>query len=192
MQRPGVDRIGHHSSLRHTRQNAADDIRAGALFGVDLHRRMRCHPGGELARQKSRHRRGVGEQPQRPLLTAGEGAHRLAQTLLLRKKRACMARQYLPGLSQRHAASMTLQQGNTDLCLQLAHSFAGGGQGEMGHGGPTGNTAAIHDGDKQSQIGQIHPHHTLPTLRFSRSLRATYRIVALATSGFNVPFYPEK
>jgi hypothetical protein len=86
----------------------------------------------------------------------GRRRHRLAQTLLLRKKRACMARQYLPGLSQRHAAGMTLQQRNTDLCLQLAHSFAGGGQGQMGHGGPTGNTAAIHDGDKQSQIGQIH------------------------------------
>lgn len=118
--------------------------------------------------------------------------HRLAQTLLLRKKRAGMARKYLPGLCHRHPAGMTVQQRHADLGLHLAQPLTGGRQGQMGIRRSAGDTAGIHDGDKQPQIGQIQSHHALLSLRFFRSLWPTYRIVALTTSCFNAPFYPEK
>ena len=49
----------------------------------------------------------------------------------------------------------------------------------MGRRRPAGNAAGIHDGDKQSQIGEIQSHNALPSLRFYRRLWATYRIVPL-------------
>jgi len=74
--------------------------------------------------------------------------HRLAQTLLLRKKRAGMARQYLPGLCHRHPAGMTVQQRHADLGLHLAQPLTGGRQGQMGIRRSAGDTTGIHDGDK--------------------------------------------
>ncbi len=75
--------------------------------------------------------------------------HRLAQTLLLRKKRAGMARQYLPGLCHRHSAGMTVQQRHADLGLHLAQPLSlADARGQMGIRRSAGDTAGIHDGDK--------------------------------------------
>jgi uncharacterized protein len=175
--RRGVDRVGYDAELDPSARDRTHDLRAGALFDLEVDIWMAGKKAADQGRQEFQRGRRVGQHADPATQALGELAEFAAHLVELPADDARVMDQGETGRSRADAAPLTLEQGHTQRPLKVAQAFAGGSKCQAAAAGAVGDAGRLGDVHHKTEVDKIEAHPGNLAFGVPEGYRSTFRIV---------------